>query len=63
MSSFNLAGFVKENLKSGYSNGSFTKEQVNIFALNYLMKGQIEQVDFDEIQEFLNPREEEVVSE
>ena len=39
---FNLREFIKNNLTSGYSNGSFTKEQVNIFALNYLMKGQIE---------------------
>ena len=58
---FNLAEFIKNNLTSGYSNGSFTKEQVNIFALNYLMKGQIEQTDFDEIQEFMNPTVEEII--
>ena len=58
---FNLREFIKNNLTSGYSNGSFTKEQVNIFALNYLMKGQIEQTDFDEIQAFMNPVIEEII--
>ena len=58
---FNLREFIKNNLTSGYSNGSFTKEQVNIFALNYLMKSQIEQTDFDEIQEFMNPQVEEII--
>ena len=55
---FDLAKFIKNNLTSGYSNGSFTKEQVNIFALNYLMKGQIEQEDFDYMQGYMNPPEE-----
>ena len=60
MTTFNIAEFIKTNLKSGYDNGSFSLEQVNIFALNYLMKGQITQSDFDEIQEHLNPVEEEI---
>lgn len=55
---FNFAEYIKDNLKSGFLNGSFTKEQVSIFALNYLNKAQISQVDFNEIQEFLNPGEE-----
>ncbi len=54
---FDIAEFIKTNLKSGYDNGSFSLEQVNIFALNYLMKGQISQSDFDEIQLHLNPIE------
>ena len=58
MTTFNIADFLKTNLKSGYDNGSFSLEQVNIFALNYLMKGQITQADFDEIQLHLNPVEE-----
>ena len=55
---FDFAQFIINNLKSGYDNGSFTREQVNIFALNYLMKGQITQADFDEIQLHINPVEE-----
>jgi len=55
---FNLANFIKSNLMSGYQNGSFTKEQMNIFALNYLNKAQISQVDFNEIREFLTIEEE-----
>ena len=58
---FDIADFIKSNLKSGYDNGSFTKEQVNIFALNYLSKGQISQDDFDEIQLHLNPITEEII--
>ena len=58
---FDIAEFIKTNLKSGYDNGSFSLEQVNIFALNYLMKGQITQSDFDEIQLHLNPITEEII--
>lgn len=58
---FDIAEFIKTNLKSGYDNGSFSLEQVNIFALNYLMKGQISQSDFDEIQLHLNPITEEII--
>jgi hypothetical protein len=60
---FDIAEFIKTNLKSGYDNGSFSLEQVNIFALNYLMKGQITQSDFDEIQLHLNPITEEIIEE
>ena len=58
---FNLAEFIKENLISGYNNGVFAIEQVNIFAMNYLMKGQISKDDFDEIQLALYPVEEEII--
>lgn len=58
---FDIAEFIKTNLKSGYDNGSFSLEQVNIFTLNYLMKGQISQDDFDEIQLHLNPITEEII--
>lgn len=58
---FNLAEFIKTNLTSGFTNGSFTEQQVNIFAINYLMKGQISQQDFDEIQQFMNPTVEEII--
>lgn len=54
---FNLSEFIVNNLTSGYSNGSFTLEQVNIFALNYLAKGYIVQADFDYIQDYMNPPE------
>lgn len=57
---FNLAEFIKSNLISGYNNGTFREEQVNIFAINYLMKGQISQEDFNEIQLVLYPVEEEI---
>ena len=57
MTTFSIADFIKNNLKSGYDNGSFTYEQVNIYSFNYLSKGQISQSDFEEIQLHLNPVE------
>ena len=53
----NLAQFVKDNLVGGYQNGNFTLEQINIFSLNYQMRGIITQADFDEIQTAINPKE------
>ena len=50
---FNIAEFITNNLLSGYDNGSFTEEQVNIFAINYLSKAQISQSDFEAIKEHL----------
>lgn len=54
----NLAEFVKGNLIGGFQNGSFTLEQVNIYALNYQMRGIITRADFDEIQLAINPPKE-----
>ena len=59
MTTFSIADFLKNNLKSGYDNSSFTEEQVNIYSVNYLSKGQISQSDFEEIQEHLYPTVEE----
>ena len=53
----NLAKFLTETLISGYQNGSFTAEQVIIFGMNYLNRGQIEQTDFDDIMLVLYPPE------
>lgn len=58
---FNMADFIKENLVNGYWNGSFTKEQVNIFAMNYLMRGMITQADFDYIIQAIEPQDEPTV--
>lgn len=55
--SFNLSEFLKKNILNGFSNGSFTEAQVNIFAFNYLSRGQLTQVDFDTIQNTLYPPE------
>lgn len=56
--SFDFSKFIVNNLKSGYSNGTWNQEQVSIFSMNYLMKGQISQEQFEELQLFLNPPEE-----
>lgn len=51
----NLSKFLTDTLISGYQNGSFTAEQVVIFGMNYLNRGQIAQEDFDEIMLVLYP--------
>lgn len=50
-----LNEFLRDNLISGYQNNSFTPEQVVIFSMNYLNKGQIKQEDFDQIMLVLYP--------
>ncbi len=52
-----LNEFLRDNLISGYQNNSFTAEQVVIFSMNYLNKGQIKQADFDSIMAVLYPPE------
>ena len=47
--SFKMNEFLLENLRNGYINKSFTKEQVNIFAVGYLMKGMFSQEEFNEL--------------
>ena len=54
---FNMEEFIKTNLINGYWGGSFSKIQINIFAMNYLAKGMIKQSIFDEIMEGIKPPE------
>lgn len=42
---FDMREFVLKNLYGGYCNGSFTYQQVSIFATNYSIKGIISQED------------------
>lgn len=44
---FNFNDFIVENLTKGYANNSFTEEQINIFAMNYFMRGQLTKENFD----------------
>ena len=53
-----LAKFVKDNLIGGFQNGTWDEFQVRMFSMNYLMRGQIKQDDFDEIMQVLEPHEE-----
>ena len=55
---FDYGKFIIDNLKSGFINGSFSAEQVNIFAMNYKLKGLITDEQFNEIVEFVSPEEE-----
>ena len=54
---FDFSTFIVNSLKSGYSNGTWNAEQVSIFSANYVMKGQISQEQFEDLQIFLNPPE------
>lgn len=47
---FILEQFLKLNLIQGFQNGSFNENQVNIFSINYLNKGQITEEIFADIQ-------------
>jgi len=58
---FNLKDFVKTNLINGFANGSFTLEQVNIFASNYLLKGVLTESDVVELSEAMNPKDPESI--
>lgn len=53
-----LAKFVKDNLIGGFQNGTWDEFQVRMFSMNYLMRGQIKQEDFDEIMQSMEPQEE-----
>ncbi|QXN86278.1 hypothetical protein KV134_08700 [Tetragenococcus halophilus] len=54
---FKMEEFIEENLTEGYLNRAFFKNQVKIFALNYLNRGQIEQECFDRITKFVEENE------
>lgn len=54
---FNLSDFIEENLTKGYLTGAFSETQINIFALNYLNRGQIDQEVFDKITNFIEDNE------
>ena len=46
---FDLNKFIMDNLINGFGNYSFTKEQVSIFAVNYMAKGLLDEDDIIEI--------------
>ena len=50
---FNLHDFIFNNLISGYKNGSFTKEQVSIYSVNYMTKGLFTETDVEKLNEIL----------
>lgn len=52
--------FTKDNLVSGYQNGTFTEAQVNIYCVNYMLKGVFDEADIVEVAELMNPTEEEI---
>ena len=51
---FNLQDFIFNNLISGYKNGSFTKEQVSIYSVNYMTKGLFKETDVEKLNEILS---------
>ena len=51
---FNLHDFIFNNLISGYKNGSFTKEQVSIYSVNYMTKGLFTETDVEKLNEILS---------
>ena len=51
---FILHDFIFNNLISGYKNGSFTKEQVSIYSVNYMTKGLFTETDVEKLNEILS---------
>lgn len=51
---FNLHDFIFDNLVNGYKNGSFTKEQVSIYSVNYMTKGLFTENDIEKINSVLS---------
>lgn len=56
---FDMRGFIKTNLLAGYVNGSFTREQVAIYAVQYVARGWLTAADLDEIRQVIDPPEDE----
>lgn len=58
---FNLENFLITSLIGGFQTGAFNEYQVNIFAMNYLNRGQLTQEGFNEIlqaiEDIKNPPE------
>ena len=50
---FNLHDFIFNNLVNGYKNGSFTKEQVSIYSVNYMTKGLFTETDVEKLNDIL----------
>lgn len=48
---FNLEEFLITNLIGGYQTGAFNEYQINIFAMNYLNRGQLSQDGFNQVLE------------
>lgn len=48
---FDTENFLKTELIKGLKNGSFTSEQVKIFAFNYMDKGHISETCFNELRD------------
>ena len=46
---FSLSEFIKQNLIAGVKNGSFTRERVNILAVDYMLKGVLVMADLEDI--------------
>lgn len=51
---FNLHDFIFDNLVNGYKNGSFTKEQISIYSVNYMTKGLFAESDIEKINSVLS---------
>ena len=51
---FVLHDFIFNNLVSGYKNGSFTKEQISIYSVNYMTKGLFTETDVEKLNEILS---------
>ena len=54
-----LKELVMSTLKANYSNGTWSEDYINEMATNYQTKGIFTDDDITELEEFMNPTEEE----
>jgi len=56
-----LRNLVMSTLKSNYSNGTWTEDYINQLATNYKTKDIFTDDDITELEEFMNPTEEQSI--
>lgn len=60
---FDMREFTITNLINGYKNGSFRKEQINIFLVNYTLKGVLKQGDIRLVNDLIDEYDKEIKEE
>ena len=54
--------WLKDNLINCFRSGRFAKEQVAVYAMNHLVKGNLTEEDVVEIAQAIEPVEEELIA-
>lgn len=63
MKEFKLSEYMTNSLKSSFSNGTFGKERVDAYAMNYRLNKIISEEQLQSIIEHVNPVEDDEIEE